>query len=102
MGFTMMVHEKMYFRKKYICRKNNTAQLYYIRGRDKLDFSFSSMSKDGSDIHRFFNRKWVLTKKRKNVRVRACSHLVTAMQIFDVVSMSSEMDCIITNVTVRT
>ena len=34
--------------------------------------------------------------------VRALSHLTTAIQIFDVVSMSSEMGCIVTNVTVRT
>ena len=33
---------------------------------------------------------------------RAHSHLTTAIQIFDVVSMSSEMGCIVTNVTVRT
>ena len=34
--------------------------------------------------------------------VRAHSHLATATQIFDVVSKSSEMGCIVTNVTVRT
>ena len=34
--------------------------------------------------------------------IRARSHLATATQIFDVVSISSEMDCIVTNVTVRT
>ena len=36
------------------------------------------------------------------IDLRACSHLTTATQIFDVVSMSSEMGCIVTNVTVRT
>ena len=36
------------------------------------------------------------------VHLRACSHLVTVTQIFDVVNMSSEMGCIVTNLTVRT
>ena len=34
--------------------------------------------------------------------VRARSHLATMTQIFDVVTMSSEMGCIVTNVTVHT
>ena len=34
--------------------------------------------------------------------IRASLHLVTVTQIFDVVSTSSEMGCIVTNVTVRT
>ena len=34
--------------------------------------------------------------------LRARSHLATATQIFDVVSVSSEMGCIVTNVTVHT
>ena len=36
------------------------------------------------------------------VMVRARLHLATATQIFDAGSMSSEMGCIFTNVTVRT
>ena len=28
-------------------------------GRAKLRWNFSSIPKDGSDIHRFSNRKWV-------------------------------------------
>ena len=37
-----------------------------------------------------------------NVTLRARSHLTTVTQIFDVISMSSEMGCVITNVTVHT
>ena len=33
---------------------------------------------------------------------KARSHLATMIQIFDVVTMSSEMGCIVTNVTVHT
>ena len=33
--------------------KNNIAQLYFILGRAELHWKFSTISKDGSDIHRF-------------------------------------------------
>ena len=36
------------------------------------------------------------------ISFRARSHLATTTQIFDVVSMSSEMGCIVINVTVHT
>ena len=36
------------------------------------------------------------------MQMRAHSHLVTATQIFDVLSMSSGMGCIVNNVTVHT
>ena len=42
-----------------ICLKNNTTQLYFTQGRAKLRWNFSSIPTDGSDIHRFSNRKWV-------------------------------------------
>ena len=41
---------------------------------------------------------WPLSNKRQMVH----SHLTTTTQIFDVVPMSSEMGCIVTNVTVHT
>ena len=41
--------------------KNNNTQLYFILGRAELCWNFSSIPKDGSDIHRFSNRKWVST-----------------------------------------
>ena len=41
--------------------QNNTAQLYFILGRAELRWNFSIIPKDGSDIHRFSNRKWVST-----------------------------------------
>ena len=34
--------------------------LYIILGEHELHWIFSSILKDGSDSHRFFNRKWVL------------------------------------------
>ena len=40
--------------------------------------------------------------KIKTKRFRARSHLATAMQIFDVVSMSWKMGCMVTNITIRT
>ena len=43
-----------------ICFKYNIAQLYFILGRAELHRNFSSIPKDGSDIHRFSNSKWVL------------------------------------------
>ena len=43
------------------CVRNNTAQLYFILGRADLHWKFCSIPKDGSDIDRFSNRKWVLT-----------------------------------------
>ena len=60
----MVVYEKIYFKAYtndlYISCKNNIAQLYFILGRAELLWNFSSMLKDGSYIHRFSNRKWVL------------------------------------------
>ena len=61
----MVVYEKIYF-KAYtndlcITYKNNIAQLYFIVGRAELRWNFFSILKDGFDIHRFSNRKWVLT-----------------------------------------
>ena len=32
---------------------NNSAQLYFILGRTELRWNFSSILKDGSDVHRF-------------------------------------------------
>ena len=43
------------------CLRNNTAQLYFILGRANLRWKLCSIPKDGSDIDRFSNRKWVLT-----------------------------------------
>ena len=61
----MVVYDKIYFEalinKEYICLKNNTAKLYVIVGRANLHRNFSSIPKDGSDIHRFHNKQWVLT-----------------------------------------
>ena len=61
----MVVYEKIYFKAYtndlYISHKNNIAQLYFILGRAKLRWNFSSILKDGFDIHRFSNSKWVLT-----------------------------------------
>ena len=61
----MVAYEKIYFKAYtndlYISHKNNIAQLYFILGRAELRWNFSSMLKDGFDIHRFSNRKWVLT-----------------------------------------
>ena len=36
-------------------------QLYFILGRSELRWIFSNIPKDGYDIHRFPNRKWVST-----------------------------------------
>ena len=57
----MVVYEKVYF-KAYtnnlcISHKNNIAQLYFILGRAELHRNFSSILRDGFDIHRFSNRK---------------------------------------------
>ena len=53
----MVVYEKKYFKAYtndlYISCKNNIAQLYFILGRAELLWNFSSIPKDGSDIHRF-------------------------------------------------
>ena len=61
----MVVYEKIYFKAYindlYISHKNNIAQLYFILGRAELGWNFSSILMDGFDIHRFSNRKWVLT-----------------------------------------
>ena len=61
----MVVSEKIYLeaciKNQYISLKDNTAQLYFISGRTGLCLYFSS-APDGSDIHRFSNRKWTLTK----------------------------------------
>ena len=46
---------------QYISYKNNIAQLHFILGRAELCWNFSSILKDGFDIHRFSKRKWVLT-----------------------------------------
>ena len=35
--------------------------IYIILGTAELDWNYSSTPKDASDIHRFSNRKWVLT-----------------------------------------
>ena len=59
----MDVYEKTdfeaYKNKENICPKNNIAQLYLIKGESNLHGNFPSFPKDGSDIHRFSNRKWV-------------------------------------------
>ena len=62
----MVVYEKKYILKhthgQYISHKNNKfAQLYLILGTAELHWNFSSIPKDDPDIHRFSNRKWVLT-----------------------------------------
>ena len=46
--------------------------------------------------------RWVHRESKLMFTLRVRSHLATATQIFDVVSMSPEMGCIVTNVTVRT
>ena len=46
---------------QYICHKNSTELLYFILGRVKLGWNFFQYTKDGSDIYRYSNRKWVLT-----------------------------------------
>ena len=61
----MVVYEKIYFKAYtndlYISYKNNISQFYFILGRAELHWNFSSILKDGFDIHRFSNRKLVLT-----------------------------------------
>ena len=37
--------------------ENNIAEIYFIMDRSDLHFSFYSIAEDGSDIHRFSNRK---------------------------------------------
>ena len=60
----MVVYEKKYFEAyrndQYIWHKNNITQLYFILGRAKLCWNFSSEPKDVPDIYRFSNRKWIL------------------------------------------
>ena len=57
----MVVYQKIYFKAYtndlYISHKNNIVQLYFILGRAELCWNFSSILKDGFDIHRFSNRK---------------------------------------------
>ena len=64
-NFIMVVYEKIYFKAYindlYFSHKNNIAQLYFILPRAELRWKFSSILKDGFDIHRFSNRKMVLT-----------------------------------------
>ena len=57
-GCCTQVFQKIF---KFYYWNNNIAQLYFILGRAKLCWNFSSILKDGFDIHRFSNRKWVLT-----------------------------------------
>ena len=61
----MVVYEKIYFKAYtndlYISYKNNIAQFYFMLGRAELCWNFSSILKDGFDIHRFSNRKGILT-----------------------------------------
>ena len=61
----MVAYDKIYFEvytnDQYILHKNNIAQLYLILRTAKLHWNFSSIPKDGPDIHIFFNRKWVIT-----------------------------------------
>ena len=61
----MVVYEKKYFKAYtndlYISHKNTIVQLHFILGTAELRWDFSSMPKDGFDIYRFSNRKWVLT-----------------------------------------
>ena len=52
---------KAYTNDQYISHKNNIVQLYFILGTAELHWIFSTVLKDGFDIHTFSNRKWVLT-----------------------------------------
>ena len=65
-SFTMVVDEKIYFEAytndQYIWHKNNIAQLCFILRTAELCWNFFSILKNGSDIYRFSNRKWLLTK----------------------------------------
>ena len=47
-GFATVVYEKI-----YIGHKNSITQLYFILGIAELRWNFSSILKDGFDIHRF-------------------------------------------------
>ena len=59
----MTVYEKCIWKYKYIRNTFvNSAQLYFTVGRSDLHENFSSIPKDGSDIHRFSNREWVSTR----------------------------------------
>ena len=64
-GFTMVVYEKIYFKTytndQNISHKINIVQLYFILGTAGLQWNFSGILKDGFDIHRFSNRKCILT-----------------------------------------
>ena len=72
----MVVYEKEYFEAytsdQYIWHKNNIAQLYFILETTELHWSFSSIPMDALDIHRFSNRKCVLTMctTGKSVNIR--------------------------------
>ena len=65
LSFTMVNYEKYIFKNTSITStydtKNNNAQLYSILCTANLHWNFSSIPKNGSDIHRFCSRKWVLT-----------------------------------------
>ena len=56
---TMMVYEKSIFGNKIedISLENDIAEIYFIMDKSKLHFIFHSISGDGSDIHRFVNKK---------------------------------------------
>ena len=58
---------------QYNWLQNNSAQLYLILGRAKLRWNFSSIPKDGSDIHRFFQQEVGLNHVHfwKSVNIRA-------------------------------
>ena len=49
------------YKRLWVCLALYSAQLYFILGRAELHWNFSSIPKDGSDIHRFSNRKPVST-----------------------------------------
>ena len=53
------IYFKAYLNNQYNWLKNNTSQLSFILGRAELHLN---TSEDGSDIHRFSNRKRVSTK----------------------------------------
>ena len=66
LGFTIAVYEKIYFEayinNQCIWYKNKTAQLYFMLEKIKLCWNFSIVPKEDSDIDRFTNRKWVLSR----------------------------------------
>ena len=45
-----------------LTQKQYCTFVFYIRERAKVYLKFSSSPKDGYDIHRFSNSKWVLSK----------------------------------------